>query len=557
MNKKQFWIFLWALIAINLTGLLNGLFLGDSALYAAISKSFVTSGNWWDIFVNGQDWLDKPHFPFWLCAASMQIFGINAFAYKLPSVLMFFLSLYYTYKLANVFYNKKTARLAVLILASAVHIVISNNDTRAEAMLLPLIIGAVYHMFLYNKRFSIKHLLLGSILCACAVMTKGIFVLIIIFSAVFCHLWMKTRFKQILRLEWLLFLVHIWIFITPELYAVWSQFDMHPEKLVFGQTNVSGIRFFFWDSQFGRFINSGPIKGHGDPLFFLHTMIWAFAPWALVGYMAIFESIRKIVRSRKLTEYITIFGFIVMFVIFSISKFQLPHYTNILFPFLSIICAKYIMKHIKKHWFRRILTVTQWAYAVVYIAMITLIIGFFHPGNYEVTFLIFVATTAAMIIMNRQIISIVYRSIYTSLIFTMMFLLFINAVFYPSLLEYQNASQAAKYTNLNFPHHTVINVAKDPLMEFETQSPVLYIDENPKYLKTVDKNGEILYYAKQDFIDMLKEKGIAFEEIKSFEGYHITKLKKKFFYYKTRQESLNTTYLIKIKPSHRMLKGNG
>jgi len=62
----------------------------DSALYAQISKSFVTTHNWWDIYVNGHDWLDKPHFPFWICALSMQIFGINAFAYKLPSLLFFY-----------------------------------------------------------------------------------------------------------------------------------------------------------------------------------------------------------------------------------------------------------------------------------------------------------------------------------------------------------------------------------------------------------------------------------------------------------------------------------
>ena len=53
---------------------------------------------------------------------------------------------------------------------------------------------------------------------------------------------------------------------------------MHPEKVVFGKTGVSGIRFFFWDSQFVVF-NTGPIKGKGDLSFSSHHP-WAFYPGA-------------------------------------------------------------------------------------------------------------------------------------------------------------------------------------------------------------------------------------------------------------------------------------
>jgi hypothetical protein len=75
--------------------------------------------------------------------------------------------------------------------------------------------------------------------------------------------------------------VLILLFITPELYSLYTQFDIHPEKVVFGRTNVSGLKFFFWDSQFGRFFNTGPIKGNGEPTFFLHTTLWPFYPGLL------------------------------------------------------------------------------------------------------------------------------------------------------------------------------------------------------------------------------------------------------------------------------------
>ncbi|MFX9552103.1 hypothetical protein ABTO49_21190, partial [Acinetobacter baumannii] len=88
-----------------------------------------------------------------------------------------------------------------------------------------------------------------------------------------------------------------------------------------------------WDSQFGRFNNNSFIRNtHGSVFFFLHTLLWAFAPWMLLFYYALFGRISNIVKGVKLPEYITISGSVVMLLIFSISKFQLPFYTNILFP---------------------------------------------------------------------------------------------------------------------------------------------------------------------------------------------------------------------------------
>jgi hypothetical protein len=77
------------------------------------------------------------------------------------------------------------------------------------------------------------------------------------------------------------------IFTIPEIYALYIQFDLHPEKVVFNKQHVSGIKWFLWDSQFGRFTNDGPItRKQGDVFFFIHTLLWAFAPWCLLFYYA-------------------------------------------------------------------------------------------------------------------------------------------------------------------------------------------------------------------------------------------------------------------------------
>ena len=104
--KKPFLFLLTLLLLSHFVGLFNDVFTADSAVYATISKSFVTSGDYINIYLIGDDWLDKPHFPFWICAFFMKIFGLTAFAYKLPSFLFFCMGLYYTFLLAKKLYDK-------------------------------------------------------------------------------------------------------------------------------------------------------------------------------------------------------------------------------------------------------------------------------------------------------------------------------------------------------------------------------------------------------------------------------------------------------------------
>ena len=67
-------------------------------------------------------------------------------------------------------------------------------------------------------------------------------------------------------------------FTSPELYALYMQFELLPQKNIFGNTQTSGIRFFLWDSLFGRFVNNGSIKSDREPFFFVHTFHWYYYP---------------------------------------------------------------------------------------------------------------------------------------------------------------------------------------------------------------------------------------------------------------------------------------
>jgi 4-amino-4-deoxy-L-arabinose transferase-like glycosyltransferase len=42
----------------------------DSVVYALLAKHMVLHKDWFSLVYQGTDWLDKPHFPFWMVAIS-------------------------------------------------------------------------------------------------------------------------------------------------------------------------------------------------------------------------------------------------------------------------------------------------------------------------------------------------------------------------------------------------------------------------------------------------------------------------------------------------------
>ena len=320
--------------------------------YGSIAKHIVLSGNWTDLVLSGHDWLDKPHLPFWLTALSYKAFGITSFAYILPGFIFYLIGLYFTYKLARFWYSRDTALLSVLFTVTALHMMLSAADVRAEAYLIGEVMGACYYWLHYDRDGRFKYLIGGAFFTALAMMTKGIFILITIISGI-AMLWIyRRKWKNFISVKWIFALVLSFILIAPELIALYHQFDLHPEKIVFGHSNVSGIRWFFWDSQFGRFFNTGPIMSTNPSplhyLYFVHTFLWAYLPWWPMFFVAVWQICSKYISNRE-NQDANVFlmaSFFITFLLFSATSFQVDHYTNIIFPFASIICANWFMKMI-------------------------------------------------------------------------------------------------------------------------------------------------------------------------------------------------------------------
>lgn len=547
---KWLYFFIGLAVLLNFSGLFVTIVAPDGALYAGIAKNMVLRNDYINLFAEGRDWLDKPHFPFWIAALSFKCFGFTTWAYKLPAILFLLLGARYTYVFAKSLYNKDLALWSVLILLTAEHIIISNQDVRAEPYLTGLIIASVYHFYKANTQKSIFHLVIASLFAACALMTKGMFALIPIGGAIAGELIIKQQWKQLFSWRWLLAAVFILIFILPELYCLYQQFDLHPEKAVFGHHNVSGVKFFFWDSQFGRFFNTGPIKGHGDPSFFVHTTLWAFLPWSLLLFAGVFQFIKKNRKNVQAAEWYCLCGFALTFLVFSASKFQLPFYTNIIFPFYAIITAQYLYgvsqaKSIKA------IQITQTVVIALLIALVIVLQYFFNPDNFTwLTAIILLALFIVMLVLPSRLTLNWYQKVgIRTILVAVIVNLYLNLAFYPSLLKYQSGSEAAIWINQNNP-------AKLPVVQCihvnDYGYPMEFYLNQPLY--TIDENGigklpqrPFLMYAYPNNIGFLKTKGWQIIPVKTFERYWITRLKPKFLNEKTRKETLEEVDLVLVK----------
>jgi len=486
-SSRLFAVLLALAIAVNFSGLFLTIIGADGTLYASIAKTMALQGNFIELFANGTDWLDKPHFPFWITALSFRAFGFSDWSYKLPAILFLLGGAGYTYLLALRLYKSvDIARWSVLVLLTAQHIILSNTDVRAEPYLAALVIGSIYHFQRAWTENRFAQLLLGSLLAGCAVMTKGLFALVPVAAAMGGHLVLTRNWKELFHARWVLAAILTFLFVTPELFALYSQFDLHPEKVVFGRTGVSGIRFFFWDSQFGRFFNTGPITGKGDPTFFFHTVLWAFLPWSLLLYAAMYRRIRPKPGREGTREWYTVAGSLVTFLMFSLSGFQLPHYLNIVFPLFAIVTASFLHDLDGAKGLRN----TQYTVIALMFTAVGLLHGFFRPDVRNLPVSASMALALALFVLLPRLFRASEKEIVVgrSVLAAVLVNLYFNGFFYPKLHTYQGGTAAAIFANANFKDVPVVQLATRHSHALEA-----YLDTTPRsipslaYLSTIQR----------------------------------------------------------------------
>lgn len=555
-NQTWFWLF-FSLLVAYVFGLFVPLMNEDASHHANIAMHMVQHHDYVNLVDDlGKDYLDKPHFHFWLSALSFNIFGINTIAYKIPALLLTFLGFYATYRLGRLLYNHTTGMLAAIMYACAQAQFLANNDVRMDAVLTASIVFATWQLVeaAYLSRWY--NYVLAALGLAMAFTTKGMIGFVMPCVALFFLLLYQRNWKKMFNWRWLLVLVLWGVFISPCVYCYYLQYDLHPEKVVRGMSHVSGVKFIMWSQNFERLDGKHWGKGHKDYFFFFHTLLWAFLPWCLLTYIAFFDRLSFFIKNRfqyyKIAELLTVGTIIIIFAIISSSGYQLPHYLNILFPFFALLTAgQIILKYEtdKPQALKTYLGVQYFVVAVVALLLVLLNFWCFPINQYWASAAVGIVMLAILLYVIIREKDVLTKLVAVSVLIAALTNVLLNGNVYQQLLnQYQGGIGLARVVNKNhIPKQSIYNFYHHSSgFNFYAQhlTPFIELDS----LKSRRAKGQPTWlFTTPEGKAQLIASGFQLDTVYSHIDYGITRLTKTFLNPDTRKETLTNDYLIKVR----------
>lgn len=534
-DARPYLAFCLMLAVVYAGGLAVPLMNNDSAHHAGIALHMYLSGDYASLITQGEPYLDKPHLLFWLAAASYRVFGVTTFAFKLPSLLASILAVYATWRLGRLLYCAAAGRLAALVLASAQAFILANNDVRMDALLTAAIVFAIWQLAEYAERRRWGNLLLAALGLAAGFATKGMIGVAMPAIAIFLHLAYRRDWRALFDPRWLLLVLLTAAFASPVLWAYHTQFGM------------DGVKFILWSQNFERLAGERFGKaGADDPLFFVHTYLWAFLPWSVLGAVALWDRLRVAVGARLRPvaghEMLTLGTIVVMFAIISASGFKLPHYLNILLPLFAVQLGAWLAPRIAAPVGRGI-AVAHYAACALLVLLAAAINGWAFPLRDAAL----AAALAALALAGWRLTRGVHglpRLLAVSLGCAVLFNFLLNYNFYPQLLEYQagnRLAEAAKERGVPVAE-TYFLQGHGRANSFDFYAAHLTPSIDVATLRA--RRGRTLLYTSESGLAALREAGLPFEVLADNPDFRVTRLNLRFIDPQRRAQTLGRHYLL-------------
>jgi len=550
ISTARYWFYIGLIVLVYIIGMFVTLFENDSAQFAVMAMRMVQENDFLSLFKGPEEYLDKPHMHYWLAAISYKIFGIHDWAYRIPGILSTLLGAYSCYGLGKLLYNKDVGRFASLIFMTAQTMVLANIDVRTDAVLTGFTIFSIWQLATYIEKGTLKSIALGAFGAGIAFSTKGQIALVVIGISILCHLVYTRKWQQLLNWRLLVAILVFGLTIAPMLYAYYHQFDLHPEKVIRGKDNRSGIFFIFWEQSFERMSGEGVGKNSSDFFFFFHTFLWVFLPWtvlALIGYWTKIKAFWEAKFAyRPNLEFLTVGGISILFLLISFAQFKLPHYMNILMPLYSILSAAFLFALYQNQKLKMAKVILGVQYFILGLVVVFALLVSFYVFKLEhwysyLLLLIALALVAYLIIQKET----PYTKIVTVGILSSVLLNgLMNAHFYPKLLDYQGGSNMAeKIREKKIPVDNIYKISErySWSLDFYNKKPVQMAT-----IPEIAKKKDIWVYATDEELNQLKKNGIAWDDQITVDQFRITRLQAKFLNPNTREDKLNKMHLVHL-----------
>ena len=551
LNREKSYtnIYIFYIVLCIIIYILGSLFIPlmeiDSVQYANISREMLQNKSFLQIFDQGKDYLDKPPMLFWLSSLSMYFFGINDFAFRLPSILMSILAIYSTYKFTLLYYSNEIAILAALVLASTQAMFLITHDVRTDTMLMAWVILAIWQFASWLNNRKWHSLIIAFSAVAFGMMTKGPIALMVPIFSFAPHMLIHRNFKMLFRWEYLVGLIIIMILLIPMDIGLYQQFDLHSEKVMYEKTGTSGIRFFYWTQSFGRITGESVWHENDDFFFLFQNLLWGFLPWTLFLISGLISECTRIIRTKfivnKNEEWVVLPGFLITYTALGISNYQLPHYIYVVLPFTAIIAAKSLYSlviNLENKFFKNVINgINIFIYILVLAILLVLLLFTFNTNIYFVIASLSVMSILFLILMLKKI-GAIPKVIQFALFTIITTNLLLTIFFYPTLLEFQLGNAVTKVIrqkNIDKTKFYLYQVYYERSLDFYSNHSFQQVES----LNSLKSNDYVL--VKNELIN--QELLTNFNKIEQVSTFHVSTLNAEFLNPKTR-ESVLTIYCI-------------
>ena len=283
----------------------------DEGAFSEATREMFVRGDFISTYLDGQPRYDKPILIYWLQAASVWLFGVNEFAFRLPSALAASLWTLAVFGFVRRVRDERNGLVAAIITATAFEVSVMGRAATADALLNLCIAASMFSLFLYWRETQRRWLLLSYALIGLGFLTKGPVAVLIPLAVSFLFYLGKRRFKDWLRL--VLDPVGIALFLA--IAAPWYLLQYLKEGDAF-------IQGFFFKHNIDRF--HSPMEQHGGSLFYyLPVVLLAVLPYTGL-LLASLGRWRRFLQDDLGLFSLLWFGFVLVF--FSLSGTKLPHY---------------------------------------------------------------------------------------------------------------------------------------------------------------------------------------------------------------------------------------
>jgi 4-amino-4-deoxy-L-arabinose transferase-like glycosyltransferase len=305
----------------------------DEGFYASVAWEMRHSGDWRTPTFLGEPWFEKPPLLYWLMVGSMRVFGENEFALRLPSVLMYALTLLLLAWWGNRRLGQGAGSWAALLFALApLSLILARLAITDMALAFFLTVAVIA---LWEAR-GLGWSLIGGVALGLAFLTKGPFGLGLVGLL---YVWnARTLHARGLRFRWVLFALGVALLTALPWYvgvylqhgaAFFNEFVVKQNLLRFagGDTAHSVLPLI------QRGDMSGALAGVAVYLLFYVVVLWLGGLSMVRGLSVLWAR-----EDDPLRLYLRRWAWLV-FGLFTLSFTKLPAYIFPMFPALALLAG--------------------------------------------------------------------------------------------------------------------------------------------------------------------------------------------------------------------------